>query len=72
MRRYLLDTPLLAALLYGRPQAVSLIAPWISARKVATSVLCYAEVVEHITARPDYATYTMPCNHCLMGFIRIS
>ena len=54
MRRYLLDTSLLAAILYSRPHAVSLITPWISAQEVATSVLCYAEVIEYIQARPDY------------------
>jgi predicted nucleic acid-binding protein len=47
MRRYLLDTAPLAALLLARPAAVDLISPWLKRHEVATSILAYAEVVEY-------------------------
>jgi predicted nucleic acid-binding protein len=55
MRRYLLDTSLLAALLNNRPAAVSLIKPWVERHEAATSILAYAEVIEYIKARSDFA-----------------
>ena len=39
MRRYLLDTPLLGALLNNRPAAVALITPWLHAHEASTSIL---------------------------------
>jgi len=53
MRRYLLDTSPLAALLLARPAAVSLITPWMERHEAATSILVYAEVVEYIKGRSD-------------------
>lgn len=55
MRRYLLDTPLLAALLNNRRAAVSLVKPWMERHEAATSILAYAEVIEYIKSRPDFA-----------------
>jgi predicted nucleic acid-binding protein len=55
MRRYLLDSSLLAGYLNGRPIAVQLITPWTAARQAATSVLCYAEVLEYIKGFPNFA-----------------
>lgn len=54
MKRYLLDTGLLAALLLSRPAAVELILPWLSREEVSTSILAYAEVVEYIRGFPDF------------------
>ncbi len=54
MRRYLLDTGPLAALLHGRPWAVSMIEPWIRRREAATSMLVYAEVIEYLKGLPNY------------------
>jgi predicted nucleic acid-binding protein len=56
MRRYLLDTSPLAALLLGRPAAVALITPWIERHEAATSILAYAEVVEYMKGRADFAS----------------
>jgi hypothetical protein len=56
MRRYLLDAPLLSALLLSRPVAVELVASWIEQREAATSILVYAEVNEYLLGRPDYST----------------
>ncbi len=57
MRRYLLDTSLVAGLLNNRPRAVALITPWIHSREAATSILVYGEVVEYIRSRPNYAAH---------------
>ena len=48
MRRYLLDTGPLAALLLARPALVSLITPWMMQHEAATSILMYAEVTEYL------------------------
>ncbi|MFN0071016.1 MAG: type II toxin-antitoxin system VapC family toxin [Chloroflexota bacterium] len=53
MKRYLLDTSLLASLLLDRPAAVELIRPWIVGREVATSILVYAEVCEYLKGFSD-------------------
>ena len=54
MKRYLLDTSLLAAYLQNRKVAIELITPWIKKQEVATSILVYAEVTEYIKGLPDY------------------
>jgi hypothetical protein len=56
MRRYLLDTALVAAYPLNRPGAVALLSPWITRREAATSIVVYGEVVEDIRGRPDYPT----------------
>ncbi len=48
MRRYLLDTTPLSALLQNRPAFVQLITSWITQEEVATSILVYAEVTEYL------------------------
>ena len=55
MRRYLLDTSPLAALLLARPAAVALITPWMERHEAATSILAYAEVVEYMKGRSDFS-----------------
>jgi predicted nucleic acid-binding protein len=66
MRRYLLDTAPLAALLLARPAAVDLIRPWLARHEVATSILAYAEVVEYIKDFSD-ATRWQPQLRTLLG-----
>lgn len=53
MRRYLLDTSVLAALLNNRAAAVDLVTPWMRNHEAATSILAYAEVVEYTVGLPD-------------------
>lgn len=48
MRAFLLDTPLIAAVVNRRQGAVALASPWIVAHEAATSALVYAEVYEYI------------------------
>ncbi len=66
MRRYLLDTAPLAALLLARPAAVDLISPWLHRHEVATSILAYAEVVEYIKDFAD-AKRRQPQLRTLLG-----
>lgn len=59
MRRYLLDTTPLAAYLFGRPAAVSLVDPLIDRHEAATSIFAYGEVIEYLMGRsrfPDRQT----------------
>ena len=53
MRRYLLDTAPLAALLHGRPDVVDLAQPLLVHHELATSVLVYAEVLEYLQGLPN-------------------
>src|SRR5437588_4671887 len=55
MKRYLLDTSLLAAYLQSREPAVHLIQPLIERHEVATSILVYAEVTEYLKGLPNAA-----------------
>jgi len=48
MKTHLLDTTVLAALLNGRPAAVTLLAPLLARHELATSMLIYGEVAEFI------------------------
>lgn len=54
MKRYLLDTAILTAYLFGRPGAVALVDPWADADEVVTSILVYGEVIEHLRAQPRF------------------
>lgn len=48
MSGYLLDTPIVTAYLRGRPAAVELVAPWLAAQEVGTSVIVYGECIEYL------------------------
>jgi predicted nucleic acid-binding protein len=67
MREYLLDTPLLSALLFSRPRAVSLIQPWIAGREAVTSMLIYGEVIEYIRGLSDFARHRAELRVLLRG-----
>lgn len=54
MKRYLLDTSLLAAYLHNRATAVSLLASWVQNDEAATSMLVYAEVIEFLKGLQNY------------------
>src|SRR5258706_9689745 len=57
MKRYLLDTSLVAAFLHARPNAVTLITPWVKNGEAATSLLVYGEVVEYLKGLVHYQKY---------------
>ncbi len=54
VKRYLLDTSVLAAGLFGRPGAVQLLTPWIVERQAATSIVVYGETVEYLRGLPNF------------------
>jgi len=54
VRRYLLDTGPLAALLLGRPGFAALLAPRLDRNETATSMLAYGEVLEYLMGRSDF------------------
>lgn len=56
MKKYLLDTTPLAALLQGRVVAVSLLKPLLAADELATSMLVYGEVMEYLQGFLDVFT----------------
>jgi predicted nucleic acid-binding protein len=57
VRRYLVDTSLLAAYLRRRTVAIQLISPWIANEEAATSILVYGEVLEYLKGFPNYAEH---------------
>ena len=57
MRRYLLDTALVAAFLHRRPKAMELITPWVKQSEAATSILVYGEVIEYLKGLTNFGEY---------------
>src|SRR6266704_2567049 len=57
MKRYLLDTSLVAAFLHGRKHVIELIDPWVRKQEAATSILVYGEVTEYLKGLADYSRY---------------
>lgn len=53
MKRYLLDTALVAAYLHGREKAVKIVTPMVKKQEAATSILVYAEVTEYLKGLPE-------------------
>ena len=67
MRRYLLDTGPLAALLLGRPAAVEIGRSWLERREAATSILVYGEIIEYLRPRPDFTDRAAALRRILRG-----
>ena len=57
MKRYLLDTSLLAGFFHKREKAVDLITPWLKQHAVATSILVYGEVIEYLKGLPNFSSH---------------
>ena len=57
MKRYLLDTGLVAAFLHGRKPVVELIDPWVRNDEAATSIIIYGEVIEYLQGLAHYPHY---------------
>jgi len=57
MKRYLLDTSLIAAFLHGRSTALALINPLVRNGQATTSILVYGEVIEYIKGLQTFPTY---------------
>lgn len=54
MKRYLLDTPIIAAYLIGREPARELVDPWLLNHEAVTSIVVYGEVYEYIRSFRDF------------------
>lgn len=57
MKRYLLDTSLVASFLHGRPTALALITPLVRNGQAATSMLVYGEVIEYLKGLATFTEY---------------
>src|SRR5438132_5366457 len=57
MKRYLLDTSLVAAFLHGRFNILALIEPLVKNRQAGTSILVYGEVIEYLKGLPTFLEY---------------
>lgn len=57
MKRYLLDTSLVAAFLHGRKHIIEMIDPWVRKQEAATSILVYGEVIEYLKGLAAYSRY---------------
>jgi predicted nucleic acid-binding protein len=67
VKRYLLDTPFMAALLNNRGGAVALATPWVMADEAATSALVYAEVYEYIRPSQRFLRHYQSLRNLLLG-----
>ena len=54
MKKYLLDTSLVAGYLLNREKAIALVSPLIERAEAATSMLVYGEVIEYLKGLPHY------------------
>ena len=57
MKRYLLDTSLVAAFLHGRPVILALLEPLVRDGQAGTSILVYGEVIEYLKGLPTFLEY---------------
>ena len=57
MKKYLLDTSLVAGYLLARTKAIDIVSPLLEAEKAATSMLVYGEVVEYVKELTAFAAY---------------
>ena len=57
MKKYLLDTSLVAGYLLARTKAIDIVSPLIETEEAATSILVYGEVVEYVKGFTAFAAY---------------
>ena len=57
MRKYLLDTSVVAGYLLARTRAMQLVRPLLAREEVATSVLVYGEVAEYVKKFASFNAY---------------
>jgi hypothetical protein len=67
VRRYLLDSGPLTALMQGRTGAVNLMQPWLQNGEAATSILAYGEAVEYLRPKPNYPAHLQALHQLLQG-----
>jgi tRNA(fMet)-specific endonuclease VapC len=57
MKKYLLDTSLVAGYLLAREKAITLVSPLIEREEAVTSILVYGEVGEYVKSFTAFRTY---------------
>lgn len=57
MKKYLLDTSVVAGYLLAREKAIHLVRPLIEKEEAATSILVYGEVAEYVKKFADFARH---------------
>ena len=57
MRKYLLDTSVVAGFLLAREKAIRLVTPLMENDEATTSILVYGEVAEYVKKFADFAKY---------------
>ena len=57
MRKYLLDTSVVAGYLLARTKAIQLVRPLLAQEEVATSILVYGEVAEYVKKFASFNAY---------------
>ncbi len=57
MKKYLLDTSVVAGYLLNRMRAIDIVSPLIEREEAATSILVYGEVVEYVKSFTAFRTY---------------
>ena len=57
MRKYLLDTSVIAGYLLARTKAIQLVRPLLAQEEVATSMLVYGEVAEYVKKFASFNAY---------------
>ncbi len=57
MKRYLLDTSLVAGFLLAREKAIKLVSPLLEREEAATSILVYGEVAEYVKQFTSFSYY---------------
>ncbi len=57
MKKYLLDTSLIAGYLLARQKAIQLVSPLLENEEAATSIVVYGEVVEYVQGYASFSDY---------------
>jgi predicted nucleic acid-binding protein len=57
MKKYLLDTSVIAGYLLARQKAIQLVSPLLEKEEAATSVVVYGEVVEYVQGYASFSDY---------------
>ena len=65
MRKYLLDTNMLAGYLLDKPAALHVVSPFITAKEAATSIVVYGEVTEYLHSLPHFTERYMQLRRLL-------
>ena len=57
MKKYLLDTSLVAGFLLDRKKAIAIVSPMIAGKEAATSIVVYGKVAEYVKGFADFPRY---------------